>query len=81
MKLMDRKIFKAQGFHGSLEASNAGMRSFALLHNFAPSCPASRKNGHKSPADCLNGFAFSDNWVENLLIASSMNGKKENTLL
>jgi hypothetical protein len=81
MKLMDRKIFKAQGFHGSLEAANTGMRSFALLHNFAPSCPASRENGHKSPAERLNGFAFSDNWVENLLIASSMNGKKKNTLL
>ena len=81
MKFMDRKIFKAQGFHGSFEAANAAMRSFALLHNFAPSCPASRKDGYKSPAERLNKLAFSDNWVENLLIASSMNGKRKNTVL
>ena len=76
MRLMDRKIFKAQGFHGSKEAANNGIRAFSLLHNFAPSCPKSRKEDLKSPAERLNGFAFSENWLKNLLIASSMNGRR-----
>lgn len=81
MKLMDRKIFKAQGFHGSLKAANDTMRSFVILHNFAPSSPASQKEGLKSPAERLNKASFSDNWIENLLIASSMNGKRDNHVI
>lgn len=76
MKFMDRKIFIAQGFHGSKLAGNRSIRAFVLLRNFAPSNPKSQKNGLKSPAERLNGFSFSDNWVENLMISSSLNGKR-----
>ena len=57
------------------------MRSFVILHNFAPSSPASQKEGLKSPAERLNKASFSDNWIENLLIASSMNGKRDNHVI
>lgn len=81
MRLMDRKIFKAQGFHGSKKASNKTIRTYAILYNFAPSCPKAGHKELKSPAERLNGFAFSEDWVENLLIASSLNGKKHYHLI
>ena len=30
----------------------------------------------KSPFSELNGFAYNENWLRNLLIASSMNGRR-----
>lgn len=76
MRFMDRHIFIAQGFHGSQSAANKGMRAFCLLYNFAPSSPKVRKNGLISPAARLNGFVYSENWLENFLVAATLNGKK-----
>ena len=78
MKFMNRRIFKAQGFHGSMVAANKNMRAYALLYNFTPCSPKAVKGNLKSPAEKLNGFAFSENWLENLLIASSLNGRRRN---
>lgn len=76
MKFMDRHIFVAQGFHGSKQAADKGMRAFCLLYNFAPSCPKARKEGLDSPAARLNRFVYSDNWLENLMVAASLKGRK-----
>ncbi len=43
--------------------------------NFAPWCPETVKHhGHKSPAERLNRFCYSESWIENLLISGSLGG-------
>jgi len=76
MQRMDRHLFAAQFFHGSLCSAELAVRAWALILNFAPSNPAtvSEHNGFQSPAGRLNGFVYSENWLENLLISASMGG-------
>jgi hypothetical protein len=38
--------------------------------------PPSRITGCLSPFEHLNGFRYHDNWVRNLLITSSLNGRR-----
>ncbi|MCP4358417.1 MAG: hypothetical protein GY796_10415 [Chloroflexi bacterium] len=50
-------------------------RSWALLHNFWPYClRAKAPEIYQSPAYKLNGFVYRDNWLENLLVATSFQG-------
>ncbi|MFQ5433526.1 MAG: hypothetical protein ACE5FD_01485, partial [Anaerolineae bacterium] len=50
-------------------------RSWALLHNFRPYCPRAKvREICQSPAHKLNGFVYRDNWLENLLVATSLQG-------
>ncbi|MCB8951383.1 MAG: hypothetical protein H6650_21840 [Ardenticatenales bacterium] len=50
-------------------------RAWALLHNFRPYCPRSKvSKEYQSPAHKLNGFVYRENWLENLLVASSNQG-------
>ncbi len=74
MKQMSRFIFNNQYFHASNESAAKLMRSFALLYNFAPSCPWTIKlnNGWKSPFERINKFRYTDDWFENLMIATSL---------
>ena len=76
MKAMSRHAFNAQMFHASIKSTTANFRSFALLYNFWPSCPAvTRKHVQlTSPAARLNGFVYHQDWLQNLLIAASMGG-------
>lgn len=78
MKFQDRRLFCAQHFHGSLESANKIMRAHALLINFCPYSPqAIQSNGEiYSPFEKLNGFRYRDNWLENLLVASSLRGNR-----
>ena len=79
MRFMDQSIFSRQGFHGTLSSANRSVRSWAILRNYYPYCP--RKTGDKHAFSCaaseLNGFKYSDNWLENLVTASSMNGYRQ----
>jgi len=76
MQRMDRRLFSAQYFHGSLCSANRNIRGWALIHNFAPFNPRTiaLKDGFKSPAEMLNRSHYHDNWLHNLLISASLGG-------
>lgn len=76
MRVLDRSFFVGQYFHGRLDSAELRVRSMALLWNFCPSSPATvRKHaGQLCPAERLNGYRYSDKWLENLLVSASMNG-------
>lgn len=76
MRFLDRSLFNQQYFHGHAESAGLMVRSWAILRNYYPYC------NRASPGDArficaagkLNGYYYSDNWLENLLAASSING-------
>ena len=77
MRFMDRYMQKNQTFHGkAIKNSRNTIRAFALMYNFTPSCPDNRRMDElKSPVGRLNKFEYHENWLSNLLIAGSLNGK------
>ena len=74
MQRMDRHLFSTQYFHGSSDTAELNIRGWALIYNFTPSNPMTIKKhrGKRCPADRLNGFAYHENWLENLLISASL---------
>ena len=78
MKIMERHSINSQMFHSNLSSTSKNFRALALLYNFTPSCPAVTKEYPSliSPAARLNGFVYSTCWLQNLMIASSLNGFK-----
>ena len=76
MQRMDRHIFNIQYFHGKIDSAELNIRGWALIHNFAPSNPFTVKkyNGMKSPAERINKFSYHENWLQNLLISTSLGG-------
>jgi hypothetical protein len=78
MNHLDRTLYAMQGFHGDWQAAERSVRAIALLFNFHPFCRKTRrlKNGCLCPFEQLNGFRYHDHWLRNLLIASSLNGRR-----
>lgn len=78
MNYFDRVLYTMQYFHGQSEAAELSVRSLALLWNFHPYCRKTRtlKPGILCPFEELNGFRYHDNWLKNLMIASSLNGRR-----
>lgn len=76
MRSMNRYFDNGQHLHGSLESSERHCRSWALLHNFAPWCPAATRNnaGWCNPAERLNKHRYHENWLHNLLVSTSLGG-------
>lgn len=75
MGLMARWLVGGRYFHGHLKAAELRTRAWALLHNYRPYCPRSKVSRHyQSPAHKLNRFTYRENWLENLLVASSCQG-------
>jgi hypothetical protein len=75
MEPMARWLASSRYFHGNLQAAELRTRAWALLHNYRPYCPRSKiSDSFCSPAHKLNGFVYRDNWLENLLVASSCQG-------
>jgi len=76
MRPMNRHAYNSQMFHSNISATTKNFRAFALLYNFAPSCPVAWDESQdlKSPAARLNGFVYHKDWLENLLIAASLGG-------
>ena len=74
---MDRHLFSTQYFHGDLRSAELSIRGWALIHNFAPFNPytVKRHAGWRSPAEAMNQFRYHDNWLQNLLISTSLVGK------
>jgi hypothetical protein len=73
---LDYRLYCAQHLHGTPEAAEQGLRGWALLHNFAPSCPEAVREspGLRSPAERLNGMRYHAEWLQNLLISASLGG-------
>ena len=73
---MNRYLVDGQRLHGSLQASAAHCRGWALLWNFAPWTPTTtkRNDGWTSPAERLNQHRYHECWLENLLVSASLGG-------
>ena len=78
MNYQDRRLYAMGYFHGTPESARLAMRAMALLWNFHPYGTRIRRDfpARRSPFHDLNGFQYHDNWLHNLLIASSMGGRK-----
>jgi hypothetical protein len=76
LRRLDYRLYCAQHIHGSTEAAEQGLRGWALIHNFAPSCPwAVRETPElRSPAERLNGKRYHAEWLQNLLASASLGG-------
>lgn len=73
MRAMDRHAYNSQMFHSTIKATSNNFRAFALIYNFSPSAPkVCRENTNlESPMARLNGFVYHNNWLENLMMATS----------
>jgi hypothetical protein len=75
MEPMSRWLYGARYFHGHLLSAELQTRSWTLLHNFWPYCPRAQvSKDYQSPAHKLNGFTYRNNWLENLLVSTSIQG-------
>ncbi|OVE82673.1 hypothetical protein BVY04_00290 [bacterium M21] len=74
MQRMDRRLLATQYFHGNIRSANLAMRGWCLIVNFAPLNPTTVKKtpGLQSPAERLNGRSYHPNWLQNLLVATSL---------
>ncbi len=77
MNYQDRLLYSMQYFHGTQASARLYLRSMALLWNFHPYGTRTRVSfpERHSPFADLNGFYYHHNWLHNLLISSSMNGR------
>ena len=78
MNYLDRTLYAMQDFHGLWTSAEQSSRAMALLWNFHPFCRKTQQQlgDCLCPFEQLNGFRYHDNWVRNLLIASSLNGRR-----
>lgn len=68
-----RCLDSARFFHGHAASAERVVRAWALSHNFRCYCPRAKVAEHfRSPFHRLNGFVYHDNWLHNLLIATSL---------
>jgi hypothetical protein len=76
LRRLDYHLYCTQHLHGTPEAAEQGLRGWALLHNFAPSCAETNRKspGLRSPAERLNGMRYHADWLQNLLISASLGG-------
>ena len=77
MNRMTRLLYSGRGIHGHLESSERRLRGWALLLNFRPYAARSgEQRDHTCPAHQLSGKHYHDNWLENLMIAASLAGRR-----
>jgi hypothetical protein len=70
---LSRCLDSAHFFHGHAASAERIVRAWALAHNFRSFCPRARAaQAFRSPFHRLNGFVYHDNWLHNLLIATSL---------
>jgi hypothetical protein len=76
LRRLDHHLYCTQHLHGSTRAAEQGLRGWALINNFAPSCPETVREspGLRSPADRLNGMRYHEEWLQNLLVSASLGG-------
>ena len=78
MRNQNRYFDRGQHFHGTLQSANLRSRAWAILHNYWDwgRKTLAENNGYRCPAERLNGKRYADNWLENLLVATSAVPKK-----
>lgn len=76
LRRLDYHLYCGQRLHGSIVAAEPGLRGWALIHNFAPSCPETVREspGLRSPAERLNEMRYHSEWLQNLLVSASLGG-------
>lgn len=76
LRRLDYHLYCGQHLHGSAASSERGLRGWALIHNFAPSCPWTVREspGLRSPAERLNGRRYHPEWLQNLMVSASLGG-------
>jgi len=72
MNFQDKALFSAKNLHGPASA-NMFVRAMALIWNFHPYC---KKVKRHSPFEDLNGFVYHQNWLQNMMIATSCGFRK-----
>jgi len=78
MNYQDRVLYAMQYLHGSKLSARLNVRAMALLWNFHPygaRTQAKYEGQGNTPFERLNGFRYHDNWLHNLMIASSLQGR------
>lgn len=77
INFQDRLLYAMHYFQGDWKSAQLHVRAMALLWNFHPYSLALQQNsGRGSPFADLNGFHYHENWLQNLLIAASMRGRR-----
>jgi hypothetical protein len=78
MNHQDRRLDAMRSLHGTPDAARLAVRAMAFQWNFHPYGARTRRDDptRRSPFHDLNGFEYHSNWLHNLLIASSMGGRK-----
>ncbi len=82
MNYQDRILYAMQYLHGPKQSARLYVRAMALFWNFHPygrQTQAKYDGKRNSPFEGLNGFRYHDNWLHNLLIASSLQGQSFQT--
>ena len=77
MNYQDRILYTMQYFHGTISSASKYVRAMALLWNFHPYGARTRQANRGSPFEEMNGFRYCDNWLENLLVAASLEGQRQ----
>lgn len=77
IRYQDRILFAMQYFHGTPDSTRLAVRAMAMLWNFHPYTQKVQalEPHSSSPFEDLNGWRYHNNWLRNLLIASSLNGR------
>ncbi|MEK6655047.1 MAG: hypothetical protein AABY92_07880 [Thermodesulfobacteriota bacterium] len=78
MNYQDRLLYAMQYFHGQPASASLYARAMALVWNFHPYDQRTQKKygPRASPFERVNGFRYHDNWLENMMIAASMKGRR-----
>ena len=72
---MDKFLYNRKYLKGRKQTAQKSITAFCIAHNFRPYVPATvKKKNIRSPFEKLNGFQYHDNWLQNMLIATSGNG-------
>ena len=79
MRSQNRYFDRGQHFHGSIESANLRSRSWAVLYNYWDWGRKTREanEGYRCPAERLNGKRYAEDWLENLLVATSAVPKRK----
>ena len=75
MNALDRLLYANRTLHGHLKTAASRLRGWALLRNFRPFEPQTRRQtGYQSATNRLNKAKYHDNWLHNLDISASLGG-------
>ena len=74
MNILDRYLYQIRYFHGHHKTANLKIRAWATIYNFMPFCQKTQNQKKQSRFEDYNGFVYHQNWLQNVIIAGSMNG-------